>query len=63
MPFYPESLPVPAELRAGEWAFSRIHFTANDQDARQMEMFTNAGFQPRYSMSIPKTTGKFILYG
>ena len=46
-----------------EWAFEEIFFRANDHDRRQMELFQEAGFQPRYAVDPRNVRGRYILYG
>ena len=48
---------------AREWAFREIFFRANERDGRQMALFKEAGFEPRYIVEPEGVRGRYLLFG
>ena len=46
-----------------DWAFSRVSFLCNDQDARQVNLLTEAGLHLRYALDVPERAAKHLVYG
>ena len=46
-----------------EWAFSRVTFSTNEHDTRQIRLLEEAGLGLRYAGHLPESEAKFLVYG
>lgn len=47
---------------AQEWPFTRVLFSTNDQDTRQVSLFEALGLQQQFAVRIPNLQGRMLFY-